>query len=314
MESRDVAFVLFPQFSMIALYGALEPLRIANRFAGAKVFTWHFASVDGEPVAASNDIPVSVASPLNRLGTPDLAIFCASYEQEKALTRPVIAEVRRLARRKVLLGGMDTGPFILAEAGALDGCRATCHWESLPGFRERYPAVKATQSLFENDGGRLTSAGGAAAIDMMLDWIGRLHGSALAVKVADQLVHFRRPETHAEDGRLPAAMRYGVTDPRLLKIIGLMEDNLEEPLDVAALAEAGGLSVRHVERLFQDSLGERPIGFYGKLRLERAQHLLNYSRMSVRDTSLAVGYSSLAQFSRAFKARYGIPPSRLLRG
>ena len=57
-----------------------------------------------------------------------------------------------------------------------------------------------------------------------------------------------------------------------------------------------------------------PIGFYGKLRLERAQHLLNYSRMSVRDTSLAVGYSSLAQFSRAFKVRYGIPPSRLLRG
>ena len=314
MESRDVAFVLFPQFSMIALYGALEPLRIANRFAGAKVFTWHFASVDGEPVAASNDIPVSVASPLNRLGTPDLAIFCASYEHERALTRPVIAEVRRLARRKVQLGGMDTGPFILAEAGALDGCRATCHWESLPGFRERYPAVKATQSLFENDGGRLTSAGGAAAIDMMLDWIGRLHGSALAVKVADQLVHFRRPETHAEDGRLPAAMRYGVADPRLLRIIGLMEDNLEEPLHVAALAEAAGLSVRQVERLFHDSLRERPIGFYGKLRLERAQHLLNYSRMSVRDTSLAVGYSSLAQFSRAFKTRYGIPPSSLLRG
>ena len=72
MPSRDVVFVLFPRFSMIALFGALEPLRVANRFAGA-VFSWRFVSADGEPVTASNDIPVSVTSSIREVGRPDLA-------------------------------------------------------------------------------------------------------------------------------------------------------------------------------------------------------------------------------------------------
>ena len=147
MKARDVAFVLFPKFSMIALYGALEPLRVANRFAG-KVFSWRFVSPAGQPVSASNDIPVSANCALADIGAPDLALFCASYDHENALTEPVLATVRRLARRNCVLGGMDTGPFILAEAGVLEGCRATCHWESLPGFRERYPAVQATRALY----------------------------------------------------------------------------------------------------------------------------------------------------------------------
>lgn len=313
MLTRDVAFVLFPNFSMIALYGALEPLRIANRFAGGKVFSWRFASSDGQPVAASNEIPVSVATSLKDIGKPDLAMFCASYEHEAVLTRPNIAGVRTLARRKVMLGGMDTGPFILAEAGELDGCRATCHWESLPGFRERYARVQASGRLFENDRNRLTCAGGAAAIDMMLDWIGRLHGRMLAVQVADQLVHFRRTETGSAEGRVPAATRFDVRDPRLLKVIAIMEDQIEEPASIVELAHSAELSVRQLERLFRERLGQRPMGFYRKLRLERAAHLLSYSHISVRDASLSVGFSSLAEFSRAFRAQYGTPPSALLR-
>src|SRR5688572_9027830 len=193
MKIRDVAFVLFPKFSMIALYGALEPMRVANRFAG-KVFSWRFVSLAGQSVFASNDIPVSADCALSDIGTPNLALFCASYEHENALTPPVLDGVRRLARRKVMLGGMDAGPFILAEAGVLDGFRATCHWESLPGFRERYPTVQTTRALYEIDRVRLTCAGGASSIDMMLDWIGRLHGQALAVTIADQLLHFRLAE------------------------------------------------------------------------------------------------------------------------
>lgn len=313
METHDVVFVLFPRFSMIALYGALEPLRIANRFAGGKVFSWRFASADGEPVAASNDIPVSVAATLREIGKPSLAMFCASYEHELALVRPVLAAVRRLERRKVLLGGMDTGPFILAEAGVLNGYRATCHWESLPGFRERYPKVQAMRGLFEKDRGRLTCAGGSAAIDMMLNWIESLHGHALAVQIADQLVHVRFAGGESAEGRMPAEARYGVTDARLLKLIEVMEENIEEPLTIGALAEIAGISVRQLERLFREKLGQRPMGFYRNIRLERAERLLNYSRITVRDASLAAGFSSLAYFSRAFSERYAKPPSRLLR-
>ena len=178
----------------------------------------------------------------------------------------------------------------------------------LPGFRESYPQVLAEQSLYVTDRDRMTSAGGAAAIDMMLHWIGRLLGGPLAVAVADQLVHFRSMEQPSQ-ARLPVAARYGVDDARLLKIISAMEEQSEDPLDAAALAAVAGISLRQMERLFHDKLGQRPMGFYLALRLEKAERLLTYSHMSVRDVSVACGFSSLPLFSRSFKSRYGRPPS-----
>ncbi len=232
---------------------------------------------------------------------------------EAGVARPMLAAIRRLARAKVLLAGLDTGPFVLAEAGVLDGYRATCHWESLPGFRESYRAVQVREALFERDRDRMTCAGGAAAIDMMLAWINDVMGRELSVAVADQLVHFRSREQEGQIRVSPRA-RFGTSDARLLAIIAAMEQQIEEPLPAEHLAKAGGLSVRQMERLFQSELGERPMGFYRALRLERAQHLLSYSHLSVRDVSLATGFSTLAEFSRAFRARAGISPSQFRRG
>ncbi len=311
MAQYDVVFLLIPRFSMIALYGALEPLRVANRFAGP-VFSWRFVSAGGGPVAASNDIPVSVSGGLKEIGRPAMAVVSASYEPERGTTKPLLAAIRRLARDKVLLAGIDTGPFLLAKAGVLDGHRTTCHWESLPGFRESYPQVQATQALYEIDRDRMTCAGGAAAIDMMLEWIGRLLGRPLAVTVADQLVHFRYPDGERQ-ARVPARARYGTGDSRLLAIIAAMEGESDEPLDAATLAQIGGISVRQMERLFARALKQRPMGFYVDLRLEKAERLLTYSPMSVRDVSVACGFTSLAQFSRAFKTKHGRPPSALRR-
>ncbi len=309
MARYDVAFLLVPRFSMIALYGALEPLRVANRFAGP-TFSWRFVSADGLPVAASNDIPVSVSGDLKSIGQPDMAVISASYEPERGITRPMLSAVKALARRRVLMAAIDTGPFLLAEAGLLDGHRATCHWESLPGFRESFPEVQAEQALYVTDRDRMTCAGGAAAIDMMLDWIGRLLGKPLAVAVADQLVHYRSAEQPGQ-ARLPAAARYGTTDARLIRIITAMEEQGEDPLDAERLARLAGLSVRQMERLFARELRERPMGFYLKLRLEKAERLITYSAMSLSEIAVACGFSSLPLFSRSFRARYGKPPSAL---
>jgi AraC family carnitine catabolism transcriptional activator len=307
MAQYEVALLLLPRFSMIALYGLLEPLRVANRFAGP-VFAWRFVSATGEAVAASNDIPVSVSGNLKTLGRPAMAVVCASYDHQRGTTSQVLAAIRRLAREKVLIAGVDTGPFIMAKAGVLDGYRATCHWESLPGFRESFPNVQVTQALFEIDRRRLTCAGGAAAIDMMLAWIDGLLGRALAITVADQLLHFRHSGREAE-ARVPLAERYGTSDRRVLAIIAAMEVHMEEPLPAAALARLGGVSERQMARLFRQKLGVRPMGLYQHLRLERAERLLNYTTMSVRDAAVATGFASLAQFSRAFRARFGRPPS-----
>ena len=305
---REVVFVLLPKFSMIALYGALEPLRLANRFAGP-VFSWRFLSLDGEPVAASNEIPVSVSGKLSGVGRPALAMFCASYEPEKHFDRAMFAAMRDLARRGVRLGGVDTGQFALAAAGLLDGHRCAVHWESLPGFAETFPKVDATTALYEIDRERMTCAGGAASIDMMLEYVARSHGRDLAITIADQLVHFRYSDGTGQ-ARLPANVRYQIGHPKLLRVVEAMEQNIEDPLDVAALAREGGLSARQMERLFARHLGSAPRKFYQQLRLERAEWLLNYSHMSVTDVSVACGFPSLEHFTRSFKSRYGLPPSQ----
>lgn len=308
MSSIDVVFHLVPRFSMISLYGALETLRVANRFAERK-FSWRFVSARGEPVCASNDIPVSVSGSLATLSRPAMVVVCASYEPEQGATRPALAAIRKLSAQKVLLAGIDTGSFILARAGALDGYRATCHWETLPGFRESFPRVIATQALFEVDRDRLTCAGGSSAIDMMLEWIRQLLGHEIAVTVADLLVHSRFAE-QPHEVRIPAAARYGTTDARILSCIALMEEQLEEPRNVEELAIRAGVSVRQLERLFAATLKKRPMGFYLDLRLERAERLINYSALSVREVAVATGFSSLSQFSRSFKLKFGKPPSQ----
>jgi AraC family transcriptional regulator, carnitine catabolism transcriptional activator len=307
MPSIDVAFLLIPRFSMISLYGALEPLRVANRFAGNK-FSWRFISSNGQPVSASNDIPISVSGGLADMGRPTMLVVCASYEPQQGITKQLLGAIRKQASQKTLIAGIDTGPFAMAQAGVLDGCRATCHWESLPGFRESFPKIQTFQSLYEIDRDRLTCAGGSSSIDMMLEWIRQQLGRTIAATVADQLVHFRMDEQRNE-ARLPPAKRYGTTDARILACISLMEEQIEEPLSVEVLAEQAGISVRQLERLFMAVLRQRPMGFYLQLRLERAERLINYADMSLREVALATGFSSLPLFSRSFKKYFGKSPS-----
>ena len=238
-----------------------------------------------------------------------MLMVSASYEPEKGISKPTLVALRKLAAAKVLLAGMDTGPFILASAGVLDGYRATCHWESLPGFRESFPRVQVEAILFEVDRDRMTSAGGSSAIDMMLEWIRQRLGPRIAVTVADQLVHSRFAEQPGE-ARIPAAARYGTRDARILSCIAMMEEHIEEPRDIDELAIRAGVSVRQLERLFATTLKKRPMGFYLDLRLERAERLINYSTLSVREVAVATGFSSLSQFSRSFKVKFGRPPSK----
>jgi len=311
MHRRDLVFLLIPRFSMIALCSALEPLRVANRFAG-DIFSWRFASIDGNPTSASNGIPVSVTTAIDGIGRPDVVVVCASYEHEAGMVRSTLNELRRLARNGTLLVGVDTGAFLLAEAGVLDGYRATCHWETLPAFRESYPKIDVADDTYVLDRGRMTASGGAAPLDMMIDWLGAIESEALASRVADSLVHTRHIN-HPGEARMPAGSRYRIEDERIITAIGLMESHIEDVLAMGDVAGQVCLSGRQLERLFRRHLRMSPLAFYREVRLERAEQLLSYSRLSVRDVAIACGFSSLALFSRAFKAKYGRAPSLIRR-
>jgi AraC family transcriptional regulator, glycine betaine-responsive activator len=301
-----IAFFLVPQFSMMSFAAAIEPLRSANRAAGRALFEWVLASAEGAPVAASNAIPVAVAGTLEQLGKLDMVLVCAGLDTPRyPRVYPVL---RRLSRHGVLVGAISTGPFVLAEAGLLNGRKCTVHWEYADAFRARYPKLQVTQELYVIDQDVFTCSGGTAALDMMLHFVKQVAGAQLALNVAEQFIHskIRAREDHQ---RQDLHARYGIDHPKLIQAIALMERTLDEPLDIAEIARRANLSARQVERLFRQYLESSPQAFYRRLRLSRARTLLRYTLTPLRMIALDCGFESTSHFCHAYKRVYGIPPT-----
>ncbi|WP_433706053.1 GlxA family transcriptional regulator [Paraburkholderia sacchari] len=306
---QDISFLLLPGFSALGFMSAIEPLRVANRFR-ENLYRWHILSVDGAPVAASNGISLNAEAAFADADDVQSVFVVAGFEPLACYSRALGDWLKRLDRANVTLGGIDTGAFILAEAGLLRPTDSvTLHWEALSAFRERYPSVEASGDLFEIGERRITCAGGTASIDMMLDLIALSHGAALASAISEQFV-LSRIRQRSDHQRMEIAARYGVHNPRLIQVIGVMEQNMEEPLAPADLAQAIGVTRRQLERLFCSLLKDTPTHFYLQLRLDRARELLRQTDMSITAICVACGFESPSHFSRTYRARFGASPRR----
>ena len=305
---QKLGFLLIPQFSMMAFVSAIEPLRVANRLAGRDLYRWEIISKDAQSIEASNGMSlVADRSIADSFGYP-LAVVCAGFEPEQYYDRRLKNWLQRLNSENADLGAMDTGSFLLARAGLLDGYRATTHWESLDSFRETFPKVEAENALFTMDRNRLTCAGGTAALDMMLHLISLQHGHRLAAAVSGQFIHAQIRDPRDRQ-RMEPRIRQGITHSGLARVIGLMESNLEDPLDSNALAAAAGMSLRQLERVFDRHFGMSPRRYYLDLRLQRARALLQYTDLPVVEIAVACGFGSAAHFSRSYRAWADKAPS-----
>jgi transcriptional regulator GlxA family with amidase domain len=305
-----IAFVLAPQFPMLAFAAALDPLRVANRLSEKPLFEWLLASVDGRPVMASNGIPVEVQATLDALHDIDLVVVCVGLEPlQFGRQHKIHHQLRRLAHHGAVIGAISCGTFVLAEAGLLAGRRATVHWEYDELFRKRYPSLQTSHELFIFDRDVFTCCGGTAALDMMLHLVRETFGNQLAQDVAEQFIYPRiRDEEEAQ--RAAIQNRYAVASPRLAEVISIMEATLEEPVPLSELARRVGISVRQVERLFKDQVGMGPSMFYLQRRLERARTLLRQTLQPIREVAVECGFGSTAHFSHAYKKAFGLPPTR----
>ncbi len=306
-QPSEIGIFLVPRFSMMAFFSLVEPLRIANRLGSGARYRWRVVSRDGDAVAASNGMALMAQGALGDATDLPVVIVCASFEAQRQLAPEVLGWLRRASRRGVELGAVDTGSYFLAEAGLLDGYRATVHWENSSAFAERYPAVRVSEKLFETDRNRFTCAGGTAAMDMMLHRVALECGSRLANEVSEQLIHERIRDPHNTQ-RMAPGPRLGVRNPKLVAAITHMEANLEDPLDTAELARLARVSVRQLERLFRRHLGHTPIHHYRELRLRRARALLLHTDLPVVEVAVACGFNSAAHFSRSYRAWFGKSP------
>ncbi|WP_172153173.1 MULTISPECIES: GlxA family transcriptional regulator [Pseudomonas] len=305
---QTLCFLLLPGFSMMGLMAAIEPLRVANRFRG-ELYRWRLLSLDGAAVAASNGMSLNVDAALELPATGASLFVVAGFEPLASFDARLAHWLHRLEREGVLLGGIDTGSFVLAEAGLFGQQRLTLHWEAIEAFQERYPRLAVTQELFEIDGKRITSAGGTASLDLMLTLIGRDHGEELALAVSEQFV-LGRIRSRQDHQRMQIASRYDVHNKKLVQVIGEMQRHSEQPLGSRQLAELVNVTPRQLERLFRQHLHETPSNFYLALRLDKARQLLRQTDMSVLEVGLACGFESASYFSRCYRSRFASSPSQ----
>ncbi len=306
---QRVALIVVPEFTMMPVTAAVEPLRLANRHAEKELYRWSLHSADGQAVAASNAIVTMVNGDLEAIDEHAIVVVCGGINVQKHADKRLLNWLRKAARRGMTLGAVCTGAHILAEANIIDGYRCTIHWENLPGFSEAFPELDVTGSLFEIDRDRFTSAGGTSALDMMLALISAQHGAELASAVAELVLH-SPIRHHSEHQRMSLPARIGARHPKLVGIIERMEGNLEEPLSPSTLARQAGLSTRQLERLFRRYLDRSPKRYYLELRLKKARSLLLQTDMSVINVALACGFSSPSHFSKCYRAFYGRTPYR----
>jgi transcriptional regulator GlxA family with amidase domain len=307
-EAIAVGFMLVPQFSLIAFSSAIEPLRLANRAAGRELYRYSLWSEDGGRCTASNGVEVTTSGRFADAQNLDMLIVCGGIDIHKPDHRALTATLRRSCTRGAAIGAVCTGTFVLAKAGLLDGYRATIHWENLASLASEHDSIDVGSDLFEIDRTRFTCAGGTAAADMMLSLIVRDHGADLASNVADQLIHHRIRES-GERQRMDLRMRLGVAHPKLLHVVGLMEETFAEPLGSQDLADSVKLSKRQLERLFLKYLGRSPAKHYLRIRLEHARHLIRQTAMPLLTIAIECGFASASHFSKAYVDYFGRPPS-----
>ena len=304
---QKFALLLLPEFSMMPVTAAIEPLRLANRVSEKELYAWEMMTADGNPVTASNGLLLSPDSDHTKLTGRASIIVCGGLNIQDYASKATLNWLRKMARQGLEIGSLCTGCYVLAEAGLLDDHTCTIHWENMPAFAEAFPEIRMSGSLFEIDRDRFTCAGGTAAVDMMLAVISSQHGPELASAVAEQIIH-SPIRHHSEHQRMSLPARIGARHPKLIGIIEKMENNLEEPLSPSILARDAGLSTRQLERLFRRYIDRSPKRYYLELRLKKARLLLLQTDMSVINVALACGFSSPSHFSKCYRAFYGRTP------
>jgi transcriptional regulator GlxA family with amidase domain len=309
------AFLTLPNYSLIAVANALEALRMANRLIGREVYKWSLVSLDGQPVQASSGMNMAPTIALEGMPPAEIVFVCGGIDVRDAVSPALLTALRRLADRHVALGALCTGGYALAKAGLLDGYRATLHWENLSALREEFPRVKPSDQLFSIDRDRYTCSGGTAPLDLMCNLIERRLGSKISQLISEQFM-IERVRRDTDRQYVPLRAQIGLSHRGLIRVAHLMEQNIEKPLSLEAIAKSSGLSRRQIERLFKRDLNCVPKRYYLEMRLKRARELLLQTAMPIMDITAACGFQSPPHFSKCYRNLFGYPPSeeRKVRG
>ena len=295
----QISILLFDRFSNHCLANVLEPLRAANDLSSQQVFEWNIVVLGGQRVRSSSGLRLEADAQLADM-RGDILMVMPSYG---FLTHANVTSSRALraaARRFDILAGLDTGSWLLAEAGLLDDYRATIHWDELDRFSERFSDIDVQKEAVIYDRDRITCGGASTAFALAMQMIEKQHGAALRLRV-EHLFSGAYAQRPVRRGGIAA------------RAVDLMRAHIEEPLPIAQLAQQLGRSQKHLEQQMLARLGAAPQVIYRRIRLERARQLSLDTTISVAEISLRCGYQDASAMTRAFRSEYGTTPQALRR-
>jgi transcriptional regulator GlxA family with amidase domain len=308
--SRKLGLVIFPGFQILDAAGPLAAFEIADRIAGGAYQVRLLAETAGL-VASSAGVGLA-AEALDE--APYDTILVSGGEGARAFDERagVVRWLQRQAGAAQRMASVCSGAFLLAEAGLLDGRRATTHWQRSDAFARRYPQVRLeADRIWVRDGPIWTSAGITAGIDLALAMIEEDLGEMVARRTAQQLVvHQRRPGGQSQFSDL---LDLGGMNGRFGPLLDWARERLGEALGVERLAERAAMSPRHFARAFAAETGATPAKAVERLRLEAARLRIETTREPIDRVAEAVGFGDAERMRRAFLRAFGQPPQALRR-
>lgn len=310
MTGRHVVIVLFDGAQPLDVTGPMDALTSAARFVDGEVpYLVQTASAGGASVRMAGGLKVVPDLALEDVPGADVLLVPGGPGVPAADPRIVTWLARNAAAFERVVS-VCTGAFLLAEAGLLDGRRATTHWDSCDELARRFPQVQVDpEPIFVRDGQVATSAGVTAGIDLAIALVEEDHGRAVAHQVARLLVVFlRRPGSQAQVSAQLSA-QVARSDP-LREVQHWVADHLAADLSVPALAARAGLSPRQFARAFKDEVGQTPGRYVDLLRLEAARRMLADSTDSVARIAHTCGYGTEEAMRRAFVRELEMSPTR----
>lgn len=316
MSERNIAVVAFAGVQMLDVTGPLEVFSSASRLLahdGVADRAYHvevLAETAG-PVATSSGLELIAKGTVARRRRPIDTLIVAGGEGVRAAAarQPLVSAIRRLSRRCRRVASVCTGTYLLAEAGLLDGKRATTHWRWCDALQERYPNIEVDPDpIYVRDGDVYTSAGVTAGMDLALAMVEEDWGRDTALTVARLLVLFlKRPGGQSQFSASLAA-QHAERHP-LRELQSWIVDHVGEDLCVAALARRAGMSERNFARAFAREVGQTPARYVESARIDAARRRLEESSSGVDEIAAACGFGSSETMRRSFVRRINVSPS-----
>ena len=315
---RRLDLLIFPDFQILDATGPIAAFEIASRYV-PRAYDLHVVAAEAGPVRSSSGVAL-LAEGFE--SAPDGAapdtVMVSGGDGTRAVQDPrVLPWLAAAASRARRTASVCSGAYLLAEAGLLDGRRATTHWSRSADFARRFPKVRLEPDrIFTRDGpagqGEVwTSAGITAGIDLSLAMIADDLGEDVARRVAQQLVvYHRRPGGQSQ---FSALLEMGGQGGRFAALIDWMRARLAEPLGVERLADQAGMSPRHFARAFAAETGMTPAKAVERLRLEVARDRVEGSSEPIDVLARTTGFGDPERMRRAFVRAFGQPPQALRR-